>query len=127
MNQTTTYFCRRLRGLFNITGYRREELARHIGVPVQTVRQWESGAKAPNVYQFREIAAFFDLPYGWFLDGADGLPEAPALALRLGLSEDTVNLLMELAECAPEGVQDTLDDAVYALLDAVRTAGEVGE
>lgn len=39
---------------------------------VQTVRQWESGTVVPDVNQFREIAAFFGLPYAWFLDGTAG-------------------------------------------------------
>ena len=32
-----------------------------------------------------KIAAFFGLPYAWFLDGANGQPGAAAIAEKLGL------------------------------------------
>ena len=83
MNQTTT-FSRRLRGLFTITDYQPAALAKRLGVGVQTVRQWESGTAVPDVNQFREIAVFFGLPYAWFLDGADGQPDAAVMAEKMG-------------------------------------------
>ena len=95
MNQTTT-FSRRLRGLFTITDYQPAALAERLGVGVQTIRQWESGTAVPDVNQFREITAFFGLPYAWFLDGAAGQLDAAAMAEKLGLHEDTVKDLMEL-------------------------------
>lgn len=124
MSTNNTYFSRRLRGLFTITDYRREDLARRLGVTVQTVRLWESGGAVPDVYQFREIAAFFDLPYAWFLDGADTIPPTPVLAARLGLSEDTIDCLMELAEEESEDVLEALDDAVYAVISAMAAVRE---
>ena len=83
MNQTTT-FSRRLRGLFTIPDYQPAALAKRLGVGVQTVRQWESGTAVPDVNQFREIASFFGLPYAWFLDGADGQPDAAVMAEKMG-------------------------------------------
>ena len=123
MNQNTS-FSRRLRGLFTITDYQPAALAKCLGVGVQTVRQWESGTAVPAVYQFREIAAFFGLPYAWFLDGANGQPGAAAIAEKLGLHEDTVEDLMDLAEDASAPVLDAVDSAVAAAISAVWAAWE---
>ena len=123
MNQTTT-FSRRLRGLFTITDYQPAALAERLGVGVQTIRQWESGTAVPDVNQFREIAAFFGLPYAWFLDGADGQPDAAVMAEKLGLHEDTVKDLMVLAEDVSEPVLDAVDSAVAAVISAVWAAQE---
>ena len=120
MNKTNDYFRRRLCGLFLITDYRREDLARHLRVPVKTVREWESGEKIPDVYQFREIANFFELPYEWFLDGTDGMPDTSELAELLGLSESTVEMLVKLSENAPPDVLDVVDDTIFTLAAAVR-------
>lgn len=123
MNQTTT-FSRRLRGLFTITDDQPAALAKRLGVGVQTVRQWESGTAVPDVNQFREIAVFFGLPYAWFLDGADGQPDAAVMAEKLGLHEDTVEELMELAEDTSGPVLDAVDSAVAAVISAVWAAQE---
>lgn len=123
MNQNTS-FSRRLRGLFTITDYQPAALAKRLGVGVQTVRQWESGTAVPDVNQFREIAAFFGLPYAWFLDGADGQPDAAVMAEKLGLHEDTVEELMELAEDTSGPVLDAVDSAVAAVISAVWAAQE---
>ena len=123
MNQTTT-FSRRLRGLFTITDYQPAALAKRLGVGVQTVRQWESGTAVPDVNQFREIASFFGLPYAWFLDGADGQPDAAVMAEKLGLHEDTVEELMELAEETSGPLLDAVDSAVAAVISAVWAAQE---
>ena len=123
MNQNTS-FSRRLRGLFTITDYQPAALAKCLGVGVQTVRQWESGTAVPDVNQFREIAAFFGLPYAWFLDGADGQPDAAVMAEKLGLHEDTVEELMELAEDTSGPVLDAVDSAVAAVISAVWAAQE---
>ena len=119
MNKANDYFRRRLCGLFLLTDYRREDLARHLRVPLKTVREWEGGEKIPDVYQFREIAAFFELPYEWFLDGAIGTPDTSELAERLGLSEGTVDALEDLADTATPDVLDVLDDAIFGLLIAL--------
>lgn len=123
MNQNTS-FSRRLCGLFTITDYQPAALAKRLGVGVQTVRQWESGTAAPDVNQFREIADFFGLPYAWFLDGTEGLPTLCVLAEKLGLHEDTIEDLMELADEAPEEVLDAVDSAVAAVISAVWAAQE---
>ena len=91
---------------------------------VQTVRQWESGTAVPDVNQFREIAAFFVLPYAWFLDGTAGQPDTAEIAAALGLHEDTVEDLMELAEDASGPVLDAVDSAVAAAISAVWAAWE---
>ena len=123
MNQNTS-FSRRLRGLFTITDYQPAALAKCLGVGVQTVRQWESGTAVPDVNQFREISAFFGLPYAWFLDGADGQPDAAVMAEKMGLHEDTVEELMELAEDTSGPVLDAVDSAVAAVISAVWAAQE---
>ena len=117
-------FDRCLRNLLTITDIGREDLARQLGVSAATVRLWERGEAVPDVYQFKNIAACFGLPYGWFLDGPCSRDETVELAERLGLSTDSVEGLLALAERGQEAVLDAVDDAVYAILSAVEAARE---
>lgn len=118
------YFARRLKGLFTITDMEPEALARYMGVTPHTVRLWENGGLVPDVYQFQKIAAFFGLSYEWFLDGTAGTPDAEKLAVQLGLSGETVETLMELAQTEPDEVLESLDHAVYALIGAIAAVRE---
>ena len=86
MNQSIDKFDRRLKQLLSISGVERGELARHLGVSVPTVNRWINGISTPNVYQFREIAHFFGMPYDWFLEDNGGIPDTDDLAVKLGLS-----------------------------------------
>ena len=119
-NTANDYFRLRLMRAFALTGMSRLGLARRLNVPLHTVSQWESGVEIPNVYQFREIAEYFRFPYEAFLDGMDGRPSAEKIGDLLGLSEDTVNGLMKLADSAPDPVLDALDDAVFTLVGALQ-------
>ena len=118
----TKKFDRRLRHLLALSAITREELARRLSVSVPVVNRWLNGASAPDVYQFRAIAQLFGIPYQWFLD--DDSPNAAELAARLGLSEDTVEGLLTLADCENTDVLDMLDDAIYAMVAAVNAAQE---
>ena len=109
----------RLKKLLAISGVNRSELAEHLGVSVPVVNRWLNGFSSPDVYQFQSIANYFGMPYEWFLDGGDGFPSAEALAARLGLSEETVEALRELAGSGNEGVLTAVDDAVWAVIGAV--------
>ena len=137
MNQNNNIFDRRLKGLLSASGVERGELARHLGVSVPTVNRWLNGISTPNVYQFREIAHFFGMPYDWFLEDNGGIPDVDDLAVKLGLSPETVEALLELANSESEDVLTAVDDAVCAVIGAVNavygdlldiadgTAGEV--
>ena len=116
----------RLKKLLDISGVSREELARHLDVVVPVVNRWLNGITVPDVYQFQAIARFFDLPYAWFLDGGDGFPSAEELAARLGLSERTVECLMELAGKGDEN-ESTLDAINLAVQAIMAVAGAVWE
>lgn len=120
MNKANDYFRRRLHDLLMLDENFRVGLARQLRVPVQTVRDWENGEDIPNVYQFREIADCFELPYAWFLDGTDGAPDTPELAELLGLSEGTVEALERLPATTPPEVMDAVDDTIFALASVVR-------
>ena len=122
---TVKKFDRRLRNLLTLSGMTRAELARRLGVPVPVVNRWLNGASAPDVYQFRAIAQLFGIPYQWFLD--DDFLNAAELAARLGLSEDTVEGLLALADSENADVLDMLDDAIYAMVSAVNAAHEGAE
>ena len=131
MNQSINKFDRRLQHLLSISGVERGELARHLGVSVPTVSRWINGISTPNVYQFREIAHFFGMPYDWFLEDGGGIPNIEGLAAKLGLSPDTVEALLELAEAESPEVLTAVDDAVCAVIatisavydDLLRVAG----
>ena len=120
-------FDRCLKNLLTISGVTCEELALYLDVTVPVVRRWMSGVSAPDIYQFREIARFFGLPYEWFLDGGDGFPDVEDLSELLGLNVDTLEGLMLLAETEDEDVLEPLDDAIYSVVSAFRAILEVAE
>ena len=119
MNQSINKFDRRLQHLLSVSGVERGELARHLGVSVPTVSRWINGISTPNVYQFREIAYFFGMPYDWFLEDGGGIPDTEGLAAKLGLSSDTVEALLELAEAESPEVLTAVDDAVCAVIATI--------
>ena len=121
MNNTKK-FDHRLRNLLTLSGMTRADLACRLGVPVPVVSRWLNGANAPDVYQFRAIAQLFGIPYEWFLD--DDFLSVAELAARLGLSEDTVEGLLALAESENTEVLDMMDEAIYAMVSAVNAAQE---
>ena len=135
MNQSINKFDRRLQHLLSVSGVERGELARHLGVSVPTVSRWINGISTPNVYQFREIAYFFGMPYDWFLEDGGEVPDAERLAAKLGLSPDTVEALLELAAAESPEVLTAVDDAVCAVIatisavydDLLRVAGSSRE
>ncbi|NCE65085.1 helix-turn-helix domain-containing protein [Pseudoflavonifractor sp. 524-17] len=116
-------FCRRLNQMLAVSGAEPKELASRLGVSVSTVNRWRNGSSVPDLYQFQALARFFGMPCEWFLN-TGGFPNAEELAARLGLCEDTVKGLMDLADRRDEAVLDALDDAVYALVSAVNAAGD---
>ena len=119
MNQNNNIFDRRLKEVLSASLVERGELARHLGVSVPTVNRWLNGISTPNVYQFREIAHFFGMPYDWFLEDGGGIPNTDDLAVKLGLSPETVEALLELADSESEEVLTAVDDAVCAVISAV--------
>lgn len=119
MNQNNNIFDRRLRGLLSASGVERGELARHLDVSVPTVNRWLNGISTPNAYQLREIAHYFGMPYDWFLEADGGVPNADDLAVKLGLSPETVEALLELAGSESEEVLTAVDDAVCAVIATI--------
>lgn len=122
--ENTRSFDHRLRNILILSGIRREDLACHLGVSVPVVNRWLNGYSAPDVYQFQSIANYFGLPYEWFLDGGDGFPSTEELAVRLGLSEETVAELLALMSedydnTSVLGAVDAAVRAVLAVIDGV--------
>ena len=120
-------FDRCLKNLLTISGVTCEELARHLNVSVPEVRRWMNGLSVPDMYQFRDVAQFFGLPYEWFLDGGSGLPDVEELAELLGLNLDTLEGLLTLAATENEDILEPLDDAIYAIVTSFRTILEGAE
>ena len=128
-------FDRCLKNLLTVSGVERGELARHLDVSVPTVNRWLNGISTPNVYQFREIAHFFGMPYDWFLEDGGSTPNTEDMAEKLGLSSDTVEALLELAGAESPEVLTAVDDAVCAVIatisavydDLLRVAGSSRE
>ena len=112
-------FDRRLKAILSASGVERGELARHLGVSVPTVNRWLNGISTPNAYQLREIAHYFGMPYDWFLEADGGVPNADDLAVKLGLSPETVEALLELAGSESEEVLTAVDDAVCAVISTI--------
>ncbi len=118
MNMKTA-FTDRLQTALTATGTSREKLAAHLGVSFSTIRRWLNGVCAPDVYQFREIARFFGVSYDWFLEDAGAAPDAEELAVKLGLSPDTVSDLLRMAKTESPEVLRSLDGAVRNVISAV--------
>ena len=115
-------FSTRLRALYDAAPYDRKDLARKMGVSISTLVRWEDGDAVPDVIRLKKMAVYFGLPYEFFLEYPSPAPkEEPMknweIADRLGLSESTVERLMELAETAPGEALDHLDDAVFSLTE----------
>ena len=119
MNQNNNIFDRRLKAILSASGVERGELARHLGVSVPTVNRWLNGISTPNAYQLRAIAHYFGMPYDWFLEAKGGIPNADELAVKLGLSPETVEALLELAGSESEEVLTAVDDAVCAVIATI--------
>ena len=120
MNQNTNIFAHRLKSVLSASGVERGELARHLGVSVPTVNRWINGISTPNVYQFREIAHFFGLPYEWFTEDEGGIPNVDDLALKLGLSPETVEALLDMvSEGGNEAALEAVDNALCAALAVI--------
>ena len=119
MRMNNNIFDRRLKAILSASGVERGELARHLGVSVPTVNRWLNGISTPNAYQLREIAHYFGMPYDWFLEADGGVPNADDLAVKLGLSPETVEALLELAGSESEEVLTAVDDAVCAVVATI--------
>lgn len=117
-------FATRLRALYASSLYERLDLARKLGVSVQTILHWEDGDEIPNVNHLRKMADIFTLPYEFFLDelpeDMEDTKEKWQIADMLGLSEGTVERLMQLAKNAPGEVLDSTDEAIFSLLEAAK-------
>ena len=124
MSKNTKNFNKCLKNLLTVSGVSREELASRLKVAVPVVNRWLNGASVPDMYQFRDIARYFGMPYEWFLDGEVHFPTAAELAAVLGLHEDTVEELLSLARTENEAVLDAVDDAVYAVTSTVNAVYE---
>jgi len=119
MDQNANIFDSRLKSALAASGVERGELARYLGVSVPTVNRWLNGISTPNAYQFREITRFFGLSYDWFLEDRGGTPDVDDLAVKLGLSPEAVEALMELAGSESEEVLTAVDDAVCAVIGTI--------
>ena len=117
--ENTRSFDYRLRNILILSGVRREDLACHLGVSVPVVNRWLNGISTPNAYQLREITHYFGMPYDWFLEADGGVPNADDLAVKLGLSPETVEALLELAGSESEEVLTAVDDAVCAVISTI--------
>ena len=135
MRKNRKNFDKCLQNLLIVSDVSREELARRVGVSVPVVNRWLNGSSAPDMYQFREIARFFGMPYEWFLDDRDDTPSAEELAALLGLNEETVEWLLSLANTESDELLNAVDNAVHAVIstvnavydDLLRTAEKAAE
>lgn len=122
MEKRANHFSRSLRNLLAISGTDAAELAQALGVELPEMNRWLNGSAAPDVYQIQEIAGRFRMPCSYFFESGQSRPNVPEVAAQLGLSKETVETLLAMADAEPEEVMDALDDAVFAMATAVSTA-----
>ena len=125
MEKRMNYFNRSLQNLLTISGTDAAELAQALNVELPEMNRWLNGSAAPDVYQLQEIAKHFGMPYSYFFESGQSQPHVPEMAAWLGLSEETVETLMEMADTEPDEVMEALDDAIFAMTSAVGAAREV--
>lgn len=70
--------------------------------------------------QVWQTAHFFGMPYDWFLEDGDGRPDADDLAVKLGLSPETVETLLDMvSEGGNEAVLEAVDNTLCAALSVI--------
>ena len=97
MNDKDNYFLpfpKRLRLLFDETRVNQQEVADYVGVSRQAVSQWKDGKTIPDMYNFRKIAKFFNVPMEYLLGETESkVNENMDIYERLGLSDKAISKL----------------------------------
>lgn len=104
----------RLKELRESAGLSQEAFAKAFGVAQSTVGGWESGARVPRLPMIENIAAFFNVPTSYFVDGSDeASPSSPDSPLDEHLEGIDFFLYGETKDLTDEEKQDVLDYIRY--------------
>ncbi len=100
-------FPRRFRLLIDETRTSQQEIADFVGVSRQAVAQWKDGKTIPDIYNFKKVEEFFNVPYEYLLGETDSKVRANmTVAAELGLSDNAVERLHSWAAAAKENKTD---------------------
>jgi transcriptional regulator with XRE-family HTH domain len=92
-------FPKRFRLLIDETRVSQQEIADHVGVSRQAISQWKNGVTIPDMYHFRKVADFFNVPMEYLLGETESrLRENINAANDLGLSDKAITKLQEWAK-----------------------------
>jgi transcriptional regulator with XRE-family HTH domain len=91
-------FPKRFRLLIDETRVSQQEIADHVGVSRQAISQWKNGVTIPDMYHFRKVADFFNVPMEYLLgETKSRLRENINAANDLGLSDKAITKLQNWA------------------------------
>jgi transcriptional regulator with XRE-family HTH domain len=91
-------FPKRFRLLIDETRVSQQEIADHVGVSRQAISQWKNGVTIPDMYHFRKVAEFFNVPMEYLYGETESrVKENLTVSDDLGLSDQAVTVLKEWA------------------------------
>lgn len=121
MDERNTYnmpFPKRLRSLLDETHRSQQEVADFIGVSRQAVAQWKDGKTIPDMYNFKKVAKYFNVPYEYLLGETDSrIKDNIALESKLGLSDQAITTLEFLSNMQTEDNYIALSKIVSLMLE----------
>ena len=89
-------FSSRLRQLMEDTGSSQQDVADYVGITRQAVAQWKDGKTIPDMYSFKKVAKFFNVPFSYLYGDSDSKKEENRhLENTIGLSDKAIEVLQE--------------------------------
>lgn len=104
----------RLRVARERAGMSQEELARHLGVEIDSLRAWESGARTPRANRVVTLAGLLGVSITWLLEGREDEHMASGSVPTLGAVRSQVESLRRQLHDAGEALR-AIDEALAAL------------
>lgn len=104
-------------------GLSQSQLARRLGLRVQTVRNWENDRSEPRANKLQMLAGVLNVSMVWLLTG-DGAGAPLGEAMPEQGSADVIEVLSELRELRL--LQNQITDRLGRLEKRLRTASSVG-
>lgn len=90
------YFGKRLKEIRKKSGLSQETLAKELGVSKGALCYYENGERTPDIEFLEKVSVYYNIPANYFMGFTDAMnPKNSSIVDRTGLSEETVEILME--------------------------------
>lgn len=98
-SETAATFGDRLAAAREAQGLSQADLARKLGLKLQTIRNWEDDRAEPRANRLQMVAGFLNVSMVWLMTGiGEGGPEARSAEEGTGVGPSVKELLAELRE-----------------------------